>query len=307
LIWVYLGPPDDIPARPRYQWESLADDHVLVIDADLDCNWVQALEGLVDSAHAGILHADILAKNRPAQVASDGDAITQGLVPTLEVERTDFGLHYAAIRRGVGHNGADQVRITAYAAPFLCFIAPAGMAFLTVPVDDTHTKFFNLWWSETDRLDAGPAHDACRRIWGVGEDVLAATGMQPLMPPPGPIPPRNVFHQDRAGMRAGTTFTGLSGITSEDAACAVVAGPIVDRSKEHLVPSDLAVIRTRRLLLDSASELAGSGSLAFGTKTAPGEIGAASGDIAAGEDWRDLVPGHVVLDAPAGRGGERSR
>ncbi|HVW32451.1 MAG TPA: (2Fe-2S)-binding protein, partial [Acidimicrobiia bacterium] len=281
------------------------DDHVLVIDAEWDCNWVQALEGLVDSAHAGILHADVLARSRPAQVAADGDAITGGLVPRLEVERTDFGLHYAAIRPGVGAGGADQVRVTAYVAPFLCFIAPAGMAFLTVPVDDTHTRFFNVWWSDADRLDAGPAHDAALRIWGVDEATLVATGMVPLMPPPGPIPPRNVFAQDRAGMRAGTTTTGLSGITAEDAACAVVAGPLVDRSKEHLVPSDLAVIRTRRVLLDGAAALAGPGGFGFATaKTAPGDIGAASGDIAAGGDWRGLVPGHVALDGPADPGPE---
>ena len=43
-------------------------------------------------------------------------------------------------------------------------------------------------------------------------------------------------------------------------------GPIFDRSKEHLGTSDIAVIRMRRLLIDSARALAEHGEPPIGVK-----------------------------------------
>jgi hypothetical protein len=45
------------------------------------------------------------------------------------------------------------------------------------------------------------------------------------------------------------TFTGIDGIDAQDHAVQESMGPIVDRTHEHLVRTDLAVISARRALL----------------------------------------------------------
>ncbi|MGW8814390.1 Rieske 2Fe-2S domain-containing protein [Gordonia terrae] len=296
LVWVYLGTQDPVPPRPRYAWEMEKPEHTLVVDVDWDCNWVQALEGLLDSSHAGILHADIL-KKFPPKMQADGAAMKRGLLPRFEMERTDFGLHYAAIRAGAGSTSeVDQVRITAYAAPFVAFVPTGGMAFIPVPIDDTHTKFYNVWWDPDERLDSGPGYEHRLDMWGVTEEILQMTGMAPIEPPVGELPSRNVWPQDREAMRRGDSYTGLPGITAEDAALAVGMGPIMDRSKEHLVAADIIISKTRRLLLKEARHVAAGGDHSNWqtSKSATEKIRAASGDLPAETAWQEMVPDHVA-------------
>ena len=47
------------------------------------------------------------------------------------------------------------------------------------------------------------------------------------------------------------SWTGFSGIEQEDAILAISMGPIVNRTKEHLVPADSAVMRLRKRLLEA--------------------------------------------------------
>ncbi|MCW2939324.1 MAG: Phenylpropionate dioxygenase-related ring-hydroxylating dioxygenase, large terminal subunit [Actinomycetia bacterium] len=61
----------------------------LVIPVDLDCNYVQPLEGLADSSHVGMLHQDTLGTREAPNVV----ALTTVDAPVLEVESTDFGMH----------------------------------------------------------------------------------------------------------------------------------------------------------------------------------------------------------------------
>jgi phthalate 4,5-dioxygenase oxygenase subunit len=76
----------------------------------------------------------------------------------------------------------------------------------------------------------------------------------------------NNWMQDRARMRAGETFTGIRGVNVEDIAVEESMGPIYDRTKEHLGTSDVAVIRMRRLMIDSARELVANGTPPVGLR-----------------------------------------
>jgi phthalate 4,5-dioxygenase oxygenase subunit len=299
IVWVYLGPKDDVPPRPRYLWESFPAENFLALPVDLDCNWVQALEGLVDSAHTGVLHEDVITKNKTAY--GDYEAMRQNFAPRLELEHTDFGFHYAAIRSGAGmHALTDQIRVTAYIAPFLCLIPPEGQAFMAVPIDDQRTRFFNIWWSRSERLDSGAGYAKRIEMWGLSQQILQATGMAAINPKIGEPVPRNVFRQDRDAMESGRSFSGLPGVTAEDGAISVSMGAIAPRDNEHLVESDIAVVQLRRLLLAGAKRLAEGGKPACSGGATPSlEITAASGSLAPGADWRTLVPRHVAM---AGRG-----
>jgi phthalate 4,5-dioxygenase oxygenase subunit len=61
---------------------------------------------------------------------------------------------------------------------------------------------------------------------------------------------RNKHLQDRAAMKRGD-WAGIEGVNSQDFAVVESMGPIVDRSREHLGASDLAVIRMRRRMLEA--------------------------------------------------------
>jgi phthalate 4,5-dioxygenase oxygenase subunit len=68
----------------------------------------------------------------------------------------------------------------------------------------------------------------------------------------------NDFLIDRDVQRNGS-FSGLEGVDVQDAAVQVSMGEIVDRTREHLVPADLAIVETRKRLLNAAVALRDSG------------------------------------------------
>jgi hypothetical protein len=101
-------------------------------------------------------------------------------------------------------------------------------------------------------------------------------------------------------MQAGQTWTGLPGLTAEDAAM-VTSSTIYDRSKENLVPADLAVIRVRRILLECARRVrAGEEPIGIKTTTLTEQIAAGSGLLAPGDDWHEIVPDHCTHREPRG-------
>ena len=60
--------------------------------------------------------------------------------------------------------------------------------------------------------------------------------------------------RDRAAQKT-TSFTGIVGISEQDAAIQDSQGFIADRTRENLGPTDLGIIRFRRLVLDTAAAL----------------------------------------------------
>jgi phthalate 4,5-dioxygenase oxygenase subunit len=68
----------------------------------------------------------------------------------------------------------------------------------------------------------------------------------------------NSWLQNRAEMQAGS-FTGMHGVNNEDIAMQESMGAIYDRTKEHLGTSDIAIIRMRRLMLDSVRQFIENG------------------------------------------------
>jgi len=107
--------------------------------------------------------------------------------------------------------------------------------------------------------------------------------------------------QDREAMAAGRSFAGFRGGNRvQDGAVQMSSGRMYDRAKEHLVPADLAIIRLRRMFADSIRLLeAGHDPVGRGEGTDFRQVMATSQIIDAGQDWRDLVPGHQGSREPA--------
>jgi len=51
------------------------------------------------------------------------------------------------------------------------------------------------------------------------------------------------------------SYTGIRGVSEQDAAVQDSQGPIADRSREHLGPTDLGIMHFRKLMLETARAL----------------------------------------------------
>jgi len=260
FVWVWMGDETASPFDPP-AWAPSSATTISIVKMLVHANWAQVLEGAIDSAHSSTLHATDMP---PARV--DGARATTTAwprpstdkAPRLAVQLTDFGFRYAAIRRPIKDAATrDYVRVTLFVAPFTVLIPPNNLynlSIMNVPVDDTHTMFYFIAWS--DRDGGGIDQDEWRAFCGAqpGVDLDAQFRHRRNRD--------NGYLQDRAAMQAGD-FTGMRGIPVQDMAMWETMGPIADRSTERLGASDVAIVEFRRLMVDAARRHA-SGEPAIG-------------------------------------------
>ena len=65
----------------------------------------------------------------------------------------------------------------------------------------------------------------------------------------------NDYLMDRAAQKAGATYSGVAGIAMQDASLQESMGPIVDRTREHLLSTDTGIIKARLRLMRAARAL----------------------------------------------------
>ncbi|MGE0170407.1 Rieske 2Fe-2S domain-containing protein [Nocardioides sp.] len=278
MIWAYMGPEGTMPAFPAWDWTDHPAEQILVLKAVADCNWVQTLEGAIDSAHQTYLHDSKSRLERDEAYAAR--AAAQDLDPTdgfdetgqtvrpwndgrpkLEVEDTDYGFWYAAVRKPMfKEDRFKNVRVTHYVAPWYAAIpSPDGWSqiLMHVPIDDETTAFYHV----RCRLDA-PYDERTRRIHQDAAGLVPGVDIDADYRKFATA--ANVWNQDRVEMD-NDRFSGIRGTVVEDHAVQESMGRILDRSKEHLATSDLAVIRMRRQLLQSLRDFEDNGTAPVGT------------------------------------------
>ena len=185
VLWVYMGPEEKQPPPPNFAWTGVPAEHRVVTKVVEECNWLQALEGGIDTSHAPIMHRALRAN--PAQPGIPvNDAFVQGAAPSLEVDVTDYGYRYFGIRP----LGAEQQYVRGYhfVMPWTQ-LRPAGRGIESqthghhwVPIDDYRCLVWNWYYNEVRPLDKGKAGpEETGNIFGV--DVDAENGF-PLDPQP---------------------------------------------------------------------------------------------------------------------------
>jgi len=265
FLWVWMGKPEGMRELEPPAWAPTPDTRISIVKMHVRCNWAQVLEGAIDSAHSSSLHSSDMV---PAQVDRAGASGKEWLrpstdrAPRLEVERTDFGFRYVAIRKPIRDVAThDYLRITLFVAPFTVLIPPNdryNLSILNIPIDDTNTMFYFIAWSEGEGIDARAWREFCRAQVGIDLDASF-------------LPIRtcaNNYLQDRQAMKAGN-HTGIDGIPNQDMAMWETMGSIADRSRERLGASDVAIVQFRRIMIEAARRVA-LGEPAIGT--APGRI-----------------------------------
>ena len=290
IIWVYLGPAERRPAPPHFAWTQAPASHRHVSKVIQETNWLQGLEGGIDTSHVPILHRTLTTdSSRPG--FKPGDPFVVGKAPTLELDVTDYGYRYAGLRAladGEMHVRAyhfilpfHQIRPARTGAARRGFSGAAGH--IWVPMDDETTMVYNWEHSTTDPLTD---EDRLERRLGNGPMDVDQTTFRSKRNR------ENNYLLDRRVQKT-ETFTGIDGVNAQDRAVQESMGGIVDRTREHLGPADKAVIQARRLLLQVITTVEAGG-------TPPGveptyySLHPAEAVLPCGADWRTLV----APDAP---------
>ena len=297
FVWTFMGPANEMPEFEPPAFAPTRETRVSIVKIHVACNWAQILEGQIDSAHSSSLHSSDM---KPAKVDAAKATETHWLrpstdkAPRLQVERTSYGFHYAAIRRPiVNAQTHDYIRKTVYIAPFTALIPPNNeynVATVLSPTDDTHTAFHFIAWSES----GGIGQEAWRKFNVAEPGIDLDAGFNNLRTR------ANNYRQDREAMKDGD-FTGIRGIPNQDIAMWETMGPIADRTREKLGASDLAVVEFRRIMIEAARAMQHGGP-AIGTTTphvAHADIRSFEGVVPKLEDWRTLGTANVPKDRVA--------
>lgn len=233
IIFAYLGPRDQMPLFPNYEWNQLPLNHTYVTKCLLECNYLQGLEGECDSSHLSFLHRSF--HPNPGQALYQLDT-----APAYETEETDFGLRLVATRK-VGLD-KQYVRVSSFVMP-VAGCVPAGSrsgeldgfeVHMYVPVDDTRTWRYDLGFKRSRIVREEDVH----RRKQIGPDYRRIRNST------------NHYLQDRQAQKT-VSYTGIEDFLNHDACATESMGPIYDRSREHLGVSDKAVISLRKFLLNA--------------------------------------------------------
>jgi phenylpropionate dioxygenase-like ring-hydroxylating dioxygenase large terminal subunit len=250
VVWTYMGPRNPPPPLPalRANEQTTPDEPLRIIR---DCNWVQALEGDLDSSHLAFAHR---------RLDFEPDGLGRYLLqkpPTYELEITDFGLTCGA--RYEAEADSYYWRITHFLFPFYAMVGAGDLGDeivvrAWVPLDDEHTMF----WQLPSRYRSHRPGDTTSGLKG-GRFEFQPPTSDPLSRFRLVANASNDYLVDRDFQRSGS-FTGMRAPAPvEDQALTEGMGPIYDRTQEHLGRSDIAIIATRRRLLDACRRLGADG------------------------------------------------
>ncbi len=262
IVWAYLGPGGAEPAFPNYDWTAVPRSHVAHLKFVENANYLQAVEGAIDSAHTRFLHRGTLDPHEEAT----RNALSLDLAPRLEALDTTYGFRYVAIRKpNVDADKIKYAKSTRFVMPTTAITSKPmeadhpSLTQIFVPMDDEHTMHYTIWHATNGKpLD----ESAVRRYYKLEPGVDLDARFRPFSRED------NSWNQDRAIMRNGD-WSGIPGLMTQDAACQESMGPIADREQEHLGTSDVAIIRMRRRMLENVRGfLDGAPPIGLGTSIA---------------------------------------
>jgi len=263
LIWAYLGPIEAMPPElPSFRFMDVPPEYRLHTKYLRECNFLQALDGGIDSVHTNFLHAGLDRYqrnedfNERARRSDDLDLRYRTIdkAPKFFARRTSYGLLVAS-RRTVEDEGNYYWRFNQFLTPYYSMTPRGGGGHAFVPLDDYNCWSFNL----ESRVDRPFTEEERERAHsGIAADVDLAGGIHMNRRIPGSFHAAanlaNDFLIDREMQRT-KNFTGVVGTGTQDSMAQITMGPIVDRTKEHLGITDVGIIQARRLLLDEIKQL----------------------------------------------------
>lgn len=251
LLWAYMGPADKQPAPPDLEWCTLPASHVFVSKRLQYSNYLQAMEGGIDTAHVSFVHSMEVDSDPMHQGVKALDYIKADGNVVFDIEKTPFGLTLFGRRNG--EPDSYYWRITQWLFPWFTLIPPFGHhalgGHIWVPIDD-----HNCWaWSINFHPDK-PLSTEER------EQMEAGKGIHVEYEAAGSFIPKanmdNDYLMDRQAQKEGRAYSGIFGFAAQDFSLQESMGPIQDHEAERLLPTDKAIVMARRMLQEAALGLA---------------------------------------------------
>lgn len=303
LVWIYMGKNQAAPPLPSIEANMVPEDQIAYSMVYRECNWLQALEGDIDTSHFGFLHVgtlspDVLDTNHPWYPPTINRA------PRYDVADTPWGTSYGAYRPLP--EGGVYWRTANFMFPFWTQ-NPSGKfpqhvhARAWVPIDDGRMMFFNIYWKGALSPDSrgGMLTLANGEKLNQGYDLVDnkipnGTGWYERF--------RLVENEsndwmiDRQAQKDGVNYTGIMNIHLQDQAVTESMGPITNHAEEHLMSSDLMISRTRRRLLQAARDYAKTGAPPPGVADPDVFLQSRAGFFIAeeGQAWQDAYAKNVA-------------
>jgi len=249
VVWVYMGPADKQPPLPEWEFATLPREHTYMSKRVQASNWLQALEGGIDSSHVSFLHSASLSRDPLFKGAKGNQYNLNDLSPVFEVVEADGGLLVGARRNAED----DQYywRITPWVMPCFTMVPPRGdhpvHGHFWVPINDHSCWTWSFDYHPTRALTTEEV-DAMKG--GASIHVLVDKDYVPLQRM------ENNYLMDRKSQREGLLYSGIEGIGMQDASLQESMGAIQDRTKENLVSTDNGIIMARQRLIKAARALA---------------------------------------------------
>jgi 5,5'-dehydrodivanillate O-demethylase len=213
LYWTYMG-PQPAPLIPRYDvWVRKDGLRRLIIQPQLDCNWVQAMENSADPAHLQILHQNTAGRSRTPP------STTRGFTDDV-VKFEFFEAPYGIIKKRTYKDG----EVDEHPLIFPNILRQGNATQIRVPIDDTHTRIFFV------RFD--PTEDG---------SLIEEEGDPPVEYVKPYKEPAGVLHPF-------TRFEMRYEVQAQDHMAWETQGPMADRSRERLATSDAGVVMYRDML-----------------------------------------------------------
>jgi phthalate 4,5-dioxygenase len=290
VVYVYMGEAAKAPPLPDIAATHIPEDQATISFVLRECNWLQGLEGDIDTSHLNFLHFGSMGSEDFAPT----DPTRFGAIhrdPEYKVADTDLGTMYGAYRPG--EHGQLYWRIAHFMFP--CWTLPPYIAFehyriarAWVPLDDTHMMFVVIGPKEGpgQQHEVGPLRpngtgwlERYRMVQNYDNDYLL----------------------DREVQRT-RSFTGIDGIHQQDQAATEGMGPITDHTFENLAASDRMIVTTRRRLLGAAKALAETGTPppGAGSGDAYGRMRGGFFVAPASRAWPDVY--HLQVGSPVSAG-----
>jgi phthalate 4,5-dioxygenase oxygenase subunit len=253
ILWTYMGDPAKRPGLPEYEFVQVPSEQTYTSKRWQESNWLQALEGGIDSSHVSWLHSGGL-RNDPLFKGAKGNEYNMAdLKPFFEVVETDGGLFI-----GVRRNAEEDTyywRITPWVMPSFTVIPPRGdhpvHGHLWVPIDDENCWVFTFDYLPVRALTPEELQ-AMKDGHGVHNEYVPGT-YRPLQNKD------NDYMMDREAQKRGDTFSGVKGIAIQDSSLQESMGPVVNRRKERLVSADSGIIKARAKLRTAVEALRDEG------------------------------------------------
>ncbi len=261
VVYVYMGERATAPPLPALEAMLCSPEETALSFRQRECNWLQALEGDIDTSHFSFLHTGKVFEADVDPNHMDRFQLTDR-APRYHARATDWGAMYAAYRPA--QPGRLYYRFAHFAMPFWTLF-PNGPLTDTViaqgwvPMDDTHTMVVTFRWKRSTGSLA---------VLKNGEPIPLAereTRMLPNTPDWfGRWRPaenqENDYLIDREAQRS-VSYSGITSIFAQDSAVTESMGAVLDRTLEHLAPSDRMIVLTRRRLVEAARALRDNGTV----------------------------------------------